>query len=117
MTYRLIPILCLLAAPPRAGSVCPRGPEALTSGVRIAFDGLQVDFQRQPDGRILETERHDGEAEIWFYVSDPSGLMFTSWMRAARAPTRPRGRPTATISPAACRWRSPAATGPGRRPR
>jgi hypothetical protein len=80
MTVRLIPVLWLLASPAFAQDPCPRGPEALTNGVRIVFDGLQVDFKRQPDGRILETERHDGEAEIWFYVTDPSGLMFSSWM-------------------------------------
>jgi hypothetical protein len=84
MTYRLIPILCLLAAPVAAQDVCPTGPGALTSGVRVLFDGMQVDFQRQADGRILETERHDGEAEIWFYVSDPSGLMFSSWMQGSK---------------------------------
>lgn len=80
MTLRLVPILCLLAMPAFAQDACPRGPEALTSGVSIRFDGMQVDFLRQADGRILETERHDGESETWFYVSDPSGLMFSSWM-------------------------------------
>jgi hypothetical protein len=83
MTLRLLPILCLLAAPALADDACPRGPGALSSGVRIAFDGMQVEFRRQLDGRVLETERHEGEAETWFYISDPTGLMFTSWMVGA----------------------------------
>jgi hypothetical protein len=83
MTPRLVPILCLIASPVIAQAPCPGGPEALSSGVRIQFDGMQVDYLRQPDGRILETERHQGETETWYYISDPAGLMFTSWMETA----------------------------------
>lgn len=83
MTPRLSPILFLLAAPAAAQQACPTGTEALNSGVSIRFDGMVVDYRRQADGRILEAERHDGEAETWFYVSDPSGVMFSSWMVGA----------------------------------
>jgi hypothetical protein len=83
MTRFLIPILCLLASPGAAQDPCPRGDEAVTKGVTIFFDGMQVDFRRQPDGRILETEQHDGEPEVWIYISDPSGLMHSSWLQSA----------------------------------
>jgi hypothetical protein len=82
MTLRLAPILCCLTAPALAQGDCPRGPEALNAGVTVRFDGMQISFERQPDGRVRETERHAGEAEIWIYLSDPSGLVYDSYMQS-----------------------------------
>lgn len=79
MTVRLIPLLCLVAAPAVAQDRCPRGPEALAAGITIDFGGMQIDYLREPDGRILEVERHDGDPEIWFYRSDPTGLIHEAW--------------------------------------
>ncbi len=79
MTLRLIPAVCLLATPAIAQGDCPRGPEALAAGVTIDFGAIEIDYRREGDGRILETERYEGEAEVWFYRSDPTGLIHEAW--------------------------------------
>ena len=68
MTLRLIPALCLLASPVLGQDGCPRGPGALAAGVTIDFGAIQIDYRREAGGRILETERFEGEAEVWFLL-------------------------------------------------
>jgi len=79
MTLRLIPALCLLASPALGQDDCPRGPGALDAGITIDFGAMRIDYRREAGDRILETERYEGEAEVWFYRSDPTGLIHEAW--------------------------------------
>lgn len=83
MTLRVLSILCLLAAPALAQEDCPRGPGALDAGITVTFDGLTIDYRRDAGGRILETERNAGAAEVWYYRSDPTGLIHEAWTTGA----------------------------------
>jgi len=73
--------IAISASPALAQTGCPVGPQALDTGVTVSLDGIEIDYVRQANGRIMETERHADGSETWFYISDPSGLMFGSWMQ------------------------------------
>lgn len=79
-----------------ARAECPTDPSDLVAGVIVAYDGLEITYQLEPDGRVRETERHPKDTEVWVYITERNGLPLESWMLDANGRPDEASRETST---------------------